>query len=194
MFKRKINSCVKVTVIMLFAMAVMTQAGTAQRPLRYKPRTKSTALSLSLAATLMPVACGVALISKDDHFQGAVIGGVGMVLGPGIGHAYAGQTGRLATGSLIRIGGLVLMSAGALGDIGFSLKPRHPYTKSSGSDIDPMVVVGAAVCVFSAIYDIATVGRSVQKYNRSQRHARVDVRPVWFAQEKTPGLALTLTF
>ena len=46
----------------------------------------------------------------------------------------------------------------------------------------------------SVVYDIATVGRSVDKYNHSHTISDLRLKPTYFANHKAPGVMLTLSF
>jgi hypothetical protein len=67
-------------------------------------RSPRTAFSLSLASTAVPVALGaVAGMSRSEE-AGALLIASGMILGPSMGHWYAGKVGRGALTAALRAG------------------------------------------------------------------------------------------
>jgi hypothetical protein len=170
------------------------------------PKSKRVALTRSLVWTLLPAAVGGAMMlhgqrvspinfgqgsgqtNDNETIIGLGIGSLGIVFGPGAGHAYAGRMGKFWGGAAIR--GLVapLAFAGALG-IAFS-------SESGESAVGGIVLVAGAGALFltSVVYDIATAGRSVDMYNHSHGFSDMRITPTYFACHKTPGLVFTLSF
>ncbi len=170
------------------------------------PKSKRTALTRSLVWTLVPVAVGGALIlhgqgnaqigsdlgsgQTDDTetLAGLAIGSAGIIFGPGTGHACAGQMGRFWGGVIIR-------------GVGASLTTALVTSASDNSSLDVAImqgvialVVGGSICLTSAIYDIATVGRSVDKYNHSHGFSDLRVRPQYFAATRAVGFNVSMSF
>jgi hypothetical protein len=175
-----------------------------------KPKSKRTALTRSLIWTLVPVAVGGAMMlhgqrispigfsqsngQTDDieTLAGLAIGSAGIVLGPGAGHSYARKMGRFWGGVAIR---------GAAAALTVVLAPSSSSGSSSLSSLDDQImqvviafVVGGTICLGSAIYDIATVGTSVDGYNDEHSLRSLTLRPTYFASHKAPGVMLTLSF
>jgi hypothetical protein len=155
------------------------------------PVSKSKARLWSVGATLLPMAVGGGLLyasfgegSDDFVVWGLVVGSAGLILGPGAGHAYAKQSSRALGGTAIRVtgGGLFLMGCLTL----------NPFDDSS-SGAGFLIVTGSSMVVISAIYDLATVGRSVDEYNHSLGFSDLRIAPTYFASHKAPGLMLTLS-
>jgi len=169
-------------------------------------KSRNTAEARSLLCTLVPLAVGGALIlhgqgnapigsdlgsgkiDDTETLAGLAIGSAGIILGPGMGHAYAGQMGRFCGGVVIR-------------GVGAWLTTALVTSASDNSSLDVAVmqgvialVVGGSICLGSAIYDIATVGRSVDKYNHSHGFSDVRLTPTYFASHRAPGVMLTLSF
>ena len=159
------------------------------------PKSKKTALTYSLAGTLIPVTAGaVIFFGWSDQFDNwddaesiiaASLGGFGLIFGPGFGHCYAGNPGRMATGALIRMAPAGLVVAGTAF--------RSSYGVSPGVTAKG-VVLAVAVILPSAIYDIATVGKSVDRYNREHSLTRIELKPTYYAQERAIGLTLSIRF
>ena len=53
---------------------------------------------------------------------------------------------------------------------------------------------GAAIIVGSAIFDIGQAGKEAENYNRKMGCIKVDISPVYFQEEKTLGLGLSIKF
>jgi hypothetical protein len=160
-----------------------------------QPKLTSTALTWSIGATLVPAAVGGALVlhstkgmgtDENEAVIGIVIGSLGLLFGPGTGHAYAGRE-RPMEGAYIRgfgmlVGGLLGLGAGV--------------AISFGNDVSPVaigIIAGSGLVVLgSAIYDTATVGRSVNKYNDKHGFARVGFQPWFHASKEAIGLAVNI--
>ena len=165
------------------------------------PKLRHTALTSSLLCTLVPAAAGAALVldgsysgqnDKAEALAGFAIGSVGIVLGPGVGHAYAGKIGRFWGGVAVRVAavGLTVVMAS-------SSSSGNSNLSSLDDQITQIViafVVGGSICLGSAIYDIATVGNSVEEYNEEHGFGNLTLKPTYIASHKAPGLLLRLTF
>jgi hypothetical protein len=178
-------------------MAVYSNSGEA-------PKTRNAALNRSLAYTLVPAALGGALMlhgqrisplafhkggsktNDDETLLGLAIGSMGIVFGPGTGHLYAHRWSKYQMGTGIRVAGGALIIAG--------IASFDPWSGSGGFGFAPLLILGSTVVVSSAIFDIATVGDSVEEYNEESGFGRLSLRPVLIAPYDAPGLVLTLTF
>jgi hypothetical protein len=134
---------------------------------------------------------GIGQTDDAETMAGLAIGSVGIVLGPGAGHAYAGKMGRFWGGVAVRVAAVALTAVMASSTSG----------NSSLSSLDDQItqvviafVVGGSICLGSAIYDIATVGNSVEEYNEEHGFGNLTLKPTYIASHKAPGLLLRLTF
>ncbi len=113
------------------------------------------AMLLSVGATGVPIAAAAAVFRDDDgngQYPDALwaIGGVAVLIGPSVGHWYAGKYFTL---------GLVARATGfALG--AFAVNGRGHEDDKLGA-----LLVGGACLVGGAIYDLATADRSAREYN-----------------------------
>jgi hypothetical protein len=169
------------------------QSVAAQKNQYYMPVSKSKAKLWSLGATLAPMIAGGGLLyasfgEGSDNFViwGLTVGSAGLVLGPGAGHAYAKQWGRALQGTAIRLagGGLFL----------FGVLTLNPFDDSGSSGAELLLMSGSLTVAISTIYDLTTVGRSVDKYNHSHGFSDLRIAPTYFANRKAPGVMLTLSF
>jgi hypothetical protein len=185
---------------LLVGMVVMLgHWGFAQSVNPLTPKRADKALRYSLFGTLVPVAAGgVIFFGVSDKFENwddgesivaVSIAGFGIIFGPAFGHCYAGQREYLAKGFLIRglTAGLVVgVSAFASG-----------LSSSMGGSWSPnpgIILIPSCIILASAIYDIATVEDSVNKYNRKHGLSEITLLPTYFADEKAPGLVLSVNF
>ena len=167
------------------------------------PKSRGKALAYSLRATAIPAVVGglMALEGMSDNYGwmtgfGLGLGSAGVIFGPGAGHVYARRTGRFWGGAAIR--GL----AGSLAVVGgfwiyFSSNFHFGSSpESHGSPTGGIVLVAGAgaIALTSIAYDIASVGKSVDRYNRSRGIAKVNLELCYIANYKAPGLALRLSF
>jgi len=173
-------------------------------------KSKRTAEVYSLLSTFVPVVVGGALLLRGQGsapigsdpvtirnngqseytatLAGLAIGSAGIILGPGVGHAYAGKMGRFWNGVAIR--GMVASLTGAM-----------LYSVSETSDFGAGIVtavialvVGGSICLVSMTHDISTVGTSVDDYNKEHGFPSLTIRPTYYARHKAPGLMLTMSF
>ncbi len=159
-----------------------------------RPLSPRTATAFSVYGTLVPTALcitGLSVAASDSYGDpgkaGAVAlvaGFVGLWFGPGLGYLYAHHPWGFWRGALIRVGG-----AGAM--VGaFAITWDDPDA-SGGWEL---FLGGAAIIAGSAIYDIAMAGKSARQYNREIAYRKVDISPVYFQEEKTLGLGLSIKF
>jgi hypothetical protein len=168
-----------------------------------KPKTHGKALRYSLVSTLAPVALGGLLVGiyVDEGEQrahnlvafGIGLGSAGLVFGPGAGHLYAGQTGRFVGGALTRCisGGVVLLG---IASIDYGPIFGDSDVKRDNGFAGMLIVVGSAGAIISVIYDIATVGRSVDKFNHEHGFQSFEIQPRYWPQDKAVGLGFCLRF
>lgn len=110
----------------------------------------------------------------------------GFVIGPGVGQAYADRPVRFAGGAIVR--------TLCLGLAGTALVVATLGTDSNERVPSLLFFAGMGGYTFSAIYDITTTGSSVDAYNRKHAAPEFSVGHIYYPQENTHGLALTLRF
>ena len=107
------------------------------------------------------------------------IGSFGLVIGPGLGHIYAGNKRQFWIGS-----GLRLLAVGGV-CTGFAVG-------TSPNAVENAFYGCAAVYLISAIYDVSTAARSARKYNQKHRLGATEISPCYFAEQKAVGMRLTI--
>lgn len=158
-----------------------------------KPGLKSEtkAFHLSLFGTLIPVGLGaVSLAADNSGVAFASVALAGIVVGPSLGYIYAGKSGRgLATAGLrfLLIPGVALASFATCGwDCGEG---------DSGYGAAWMIlIVGEALVVASAVYDIATVKKAVRKRNLALGEKSWMITPKYFAISGAGGVEIKIKF
>jgi hypothetical protein len=111
------------------------------------------------------------------------VAGAGVIFGPGVGHAYAGNGKRMLSGALIR--GVLL---------GFIPAAVAFRTENEGDEsFEPGMAVLISPALASAVYDIATADRSVARYNQSHGSPGVSIAPSRVGSNRAYGLTLNLS-
>jgi hypothetical protein len=141
----------------------------------------STAIWLSLGATLVPVGAAVAVNANSSSGLDNDLFFSGLVIGPAAGFWHGGVSGRAWPGLLIRGGGLAIYSIATSGCNG-NCSQTDQIVRGSG----------IAIIVASAIYDIATVGKKVRANNSAL--ARAMVVPLFSPSEHRFGAAIIVGF
>ena len=154
-------------------------------------KSESAAAMYSFAGWVGPVALGTLIMfsgnggSGDNPgviLGGFAIGSFGLIAGPGLGHAYAGNKRQFWIGSGLRLAAV----GGAFTSFAVSWNQTDTRTAET-------VFIGcAAVYLISAIYDVSTADRSARKYNQKHQLGTTDIRPCYFAEQKAVGMRLTI--
>jgi hypothetical protein len=151
------------------------------------PGTKSetTALLLSFLGTATAGACAPLVFESTSSDPAAYVLVGALIVGPSLGHFYAGRPGpafagigiRLLAGAAVAVGGLAASSeAGA----------------TSGSDA--IAAVGAIVGGASVIYDILRAPHSARVHNDEVRQSRIGFRITPPVGSAGVGLSVAATF
>lgn len=155
-----------------------------------EPKSLAMALQWSLYGTLVPVAAGGGLLiakPNDPEAFGlaAVVGG--LVIGPALGHFYAGRPGRAIAGVGLRtalgVGAAAVVISHSLCDAA--------VCRLSGTDAT-ILVLGAVGLLASAAFDIARAPASARHYNAT--HGEISVIPWLSPQQGTIGLVVRASF
>jgi hypothetical protein len=151
-------------------------------------KSPGTALALSLMSTVVPIGAGIALMATESP-AGLIPFLGGILVGPSIGHFYAGNTGRgLATAGLRTVS----LVGGTLAAYAIC-----PYDGCSDSDVQAatwVLIATAGLTLGSSVVDIATAPDAARRYNERQQAARLRVTPVFLAGGSAPGLAVNYRF
>ena len=147
----------KVMVILVVIGLVCYSSSIAGRPGAVKvpkPKSPGKASLISLAGTLAPYGIAYTATRSNNGRLGTTAGILivaGSIVGPGLGHSYAGNNKRVWNGIGIRTAGL-LVSAIGFGAT-FNASWNHGKDSPAGS---LLIVIGGLFFWGSSIYDIAT--------------------------------------
>jgi hypothetical protein len=148
-----------------------------------------TALLLSLLGTAVPAAATLPLIWESSgtsvaHTSAILCTGA-YLLGPSLGHFYAGRPGRAFAGIGIR----VLAGAG-VAIAGLGSGSEGGVTSGQAA----LGVAGAIVGAASVIYDIASAPHSARVHNDELRQERVTIGILFTEDLRGVGLRAKVTF
>jgi hypothetical protein len=166
-------------------------------------KTTAVAIKHSVYGTAVPVVIGAislaAMPRANDEEEallwlGIGVGAVGLVSGPGFGHAYSKAWGRFFLGSLIRTVAGMAIIGGILGDDPSGMD-WGPDNSSDGKAEDTLSLIGGGIVyLLSVIWDIRSLDASVQRYNQKHAGTAVSISPAYNIRENAPGLVVRLTF
>ena len=126
-----------------------------------------------------------------------MIAGLGITVGPGLGHAYAGRRWSLAKGTGFRTLGVILVASGLISDepsgMGCWGKSEEECKEDEGTDAFS-VVIGSVIYLWSTIHDFRTLDDSVERYNQQHAGITVSVSPTYFASENALGVVVSVGF
>lgn len=161
----------------------------------------STAIGLSLGATLGGVALIGIGVAAQNPSVAIVGGGLGLLLGPATGRWYAGEAGGL--GILLRTAGMTGMILGFVrlyGDEDYDCIGDDPACEAKADALErrepideALAIGGGALIVGSAIYDIATAGRAANRWN-AEHHVTVAPTVLSSGGRQAAGLVIGGTF
>jgi len=144
----------------------------------------ATASWLSVSATLLPAAAGVALLNGESVVLPTFFIVSGLVVGPSAGHFYVGRSG----GVLLRLGVGAISTA-----VAFTAASNEGGYGGIGVLVGVMAA-GSAIIVIDGIYDIARLGSVVRRYNARQVSRALIARPIVYAASWSVGFGMRLEF
>ena len=166
-----------------------------QQPmLDLKLKSSGTALLWAVGTTVAGVvAIGAAF---DEQSEGLLLLGTGLALvGPSAGHIYAGEGGHALKASLLRAGGLLVFTLGAIEYDSYDCYDAY-YCEDS-NDGEAAMWIGGLIVAGSTLYDLYDAGRAVRRYNDRQRKAAYQFSPTMMSKAGggfTPGVGVTGSF
>lgn len=198
---------VKTVLLTACLLAGTWQAALSQESSALGPKSTASAVKYSAYGTALPIAVGGALVlstwgsdSDDDQNQliiGLHIGALGAVVGPGLGHAYAGRWGHLAKGTAFRTVGALLLTAGIIEGATADMKlwgdSDEEDSEGRGSYWPP-IILGGAIYLWSTIHDFRTLDDAVARYNQEHTGVTFGVSPAYFADQDALGIVVSVDF
>lgn len=158
--KRAGRSILIVVTTLLLAASMSCAADTTD----VQPKSYGVAYTLAITGTIMPV--------------------VGITVGPGLGHLYAGNTKQFWIGTGLRTVGW----AGFIVAVALTWENPDSQIGAIGG------FSGLGLALVSTVYDIATTGRSVRQYNEKHAQPAISFVPACLNGSGTPGIRVTLHF
>jgi hypothetical protein len=180
-------------------LASVWQTALSQVSPAFERKSTSTAIRYSAYGTAIPVVIGGVLLLADPENMGLVgisLGALGAVVGPGLGHAYAGRRWHLAKGSLFRGIGAAFIAAGITPDlsgVGGWGDSDEENGKDKGGD-GGTILIGSVIYLWSAIHDFRTLDDAVERYNQKHADVTLSVSPTYFAGENALGIVVSVGF
>jgi hypothetical protein len=177
-------------IIMTFVMTLSPQISSAQEHSYPSEKSKTSAFGISLAATVLPIIAVNPLLKEDKpgwtfkEYTGTTLIIGGLVFGPGTGHLYAGNKTRFWSGAGIRATGIALFTWGA-GNLNL-------WGDDDEGGWALLFLLGSAITLVDAAYDIVTVGSSVDKYNRIESDPKIEFLPYYKHKNNEVGIAFSL--
>ncbi|MEW6412707.1 MAG: hypothetical protein AB1483_09580 [Candidatus Zixiibacteriota bacterium] len=173
-------------------------------PHKYKSTSKATALSTY--GHLVPIGLGVAAIGYGSGREsgqspwliaGTVSLAVGVIAGPGAGHAYAGNNRRLwqGIGARVAIAGLSALMIAALESGGdesggnFEIQPGLEDYIAGG-----FLLISVVLIEHSAIRDIKDAEKSARDFNRNCGPKKLSVAPAFYPDQTAAGVRVSMRF
>lgn len=165
----------------------------------WKPRSPELALGLSLGSTLFLGGIGTGLLFSDGAPASVPLISIGLLVGPSLGHFYAGRVGR---GLLFALGRASAMALGFYG--GWSKDNCDATGKSDDRFHCPpagfLLPVGGVALLFLAAWEIIITPDAAREYNREHAPApesAVSISPLVLPSARhtpgdSPGLGLLL--
>lgn len=146
--------------------------------LQKEPKRRWRAFLYSFGATVVPVAAGVALGSRDGDASEDLalsLSGAGLIVGPAMGHWYADDDEQARRGILVRLGATAVVSVGAV-TAGLDLLGDDELSPAGNVGV-ALALGGMAAMAGSIVYDVATAPQSATQYNNAHDDVRVSVAP-----------------
>jgi hypothetical protein len=154
----------------------------------FQPRSEVAPIAVSVLATVVPTALGVTLANAGSGAGGWLVF-YGIFFGPSTGHFYAGKAGRGLASAGLRLA----MTLGAAFGIVAECSP-NPWAPCDEGAVSTIGYLWLAGMTASAVYDIATAGRTAHRWNQEHQPKRLSVMPQIGPGMRSTGLAVSITF
>jgi hypothetical protein len=175
----------KIAILILSLFIFCSQTVLAKPFPQANPKSNSKALSYSLVGTLAPIAISIPLLRNGDA-AGLFLGSFGLLIGPGMGHLYAGNPNRFLSGMFIR---------GAVGITAiYSILQIDILDDTGNSGPVMFFLLGSSALLASIIHDIGSTGKSVEQYNQQHGFAQIKIQPGYWANHQAFGLSFGIRF
>lgn len=154
-------------------------------------RSPQSALTIGLAATLIPATAGMFMWSANrDPSEAALVIAGGVILGPAIGYWSAGMSGRGWKSLALRAGLALGSLASGMAICGWSCTVGDANYDLAWAG----VATGSGLGALSAWYDLARVKPNVREHNDRQATQRIAFTPTYVPRSRTWGLRVGVMF
>ncbi len=182
--------------LLVMAPSLAGQSATGDPAAPRTPRTEAadsgiksvaTGVAWSIGGVVVPIAAAVLVRSNDGPNDGpTLLGFAGFLIGPSLGHFYAGRTGRGLGG----IGARLVVTVGAIAAVGATWN-SNSFPSSEAYALG-VLVLGAVAA--STIWDIARVPGSVRRHNVAARSTGLTLAITPIAGASRLGIGGRVTF
>jgi hypothetical protein len=196
------NRLVRTALLTLVLLSARTiEAADADSVIQERPKSPGTAAAYSAIGTLAPVTIGSALLMVSQSgdineylgWTSGIIVGTGVLLGPGIGHLYAGNPSQFAIGTGVRIIGATLVAVCLMNTAWNWYGSGDSVYGSVGASMAGLCI-GGTLLLYSMVYDITTADNSAHNYNARHNGTSLSVFPTWFPDNGAAGIRLIASF
>lgn len=179
----------KATAILFIVLGFVSGTANAQQkladPQLKSPTTATNAALLGFAVPIAMVVAGAAASGGESDGAGLILMGLaGSIFGPGLGHSYAGDSGRFWRGAGLR----------TLAYSGVAVAIAVSWDDTDNSGAGALAIGMVVLYLYSSIHDIATASASAERYNERHKSPEVTLTPLWVPQERAVGLGFAGTF
>lgn len=187
----------KLVALVMIIVALAMESGAAGDIKTYSAKSEQAASNMSVFGHFVPLILGLGAFSagasQESANGGLVAAGIfgiatGTVVGPGMGHLYAGNKGRFWRGVGIR-GGMWIVAGTVCAKIG-----EHGTDLGTGLAIAGVLAGTMLVVEISSIIDVAAADNSARDYNEKHGLTQISLSPTYDHKSKTPGFQMSMNF
>ncbi|GAA5520970.1 hypothetical protein LQ318_04460 [Aliifodinibius salicampi] len=185
-----------ILLVMLFT--IEAQAQQAIQINQQQIKSVSQARNIAVTNTVIPLAVGIGTVAIFENptvqTVGAALTVYGLATGPSTGNFYAEDYGRGFAGLALRGTGMVLMKNATSEILGSRFADAFPVDNKEVKLTDTKILIGGALIIGSTIYNIMSVGKSVEKYQEQRNSFALGVSSANIMDETIPLLATRIRF
>lgn len=194
------NYSIIITAISLFILLNVEAQAQAQQIQINQQQIKSVSQARNIAVTntVIPLAVGIGTVAIFENptvqTVGAALTVYGLATGPSTGNFYAEDYGRGFAGLALRGTGMVLMKNATSEILGNRFADAFPVDNKEVKLTDTKILIGGALIIGSTIYNIMSVGKSVEQYQEQRNSFALGVSSANIMDETIPLLAAHIRF
>lgn len=186
-------------IFLVILLNVEVQAQAQQIQINQQPiKSVSEARNIAVSNTVIPLAVGIGTVAIFENSTvqtvGAALTVYGLATGPSTGNFYAEDYGRGFAGLALRGVGMVLMKNATSEILGNRFADAFPVDNKEVKLTDTRILIGGALVIGSAIYNIMSVGKSVEQYQEQRNSFAMGVSSANIMDETIPLLATRIHF